>query len=230
MSLFNLIKIEFKKNKAMSYFWSYVVMTIILVFLTWTSIFGVNQDHETSGFAIIKMMSGLIADFYIIFSALVIIKVLNDEYVQRTILLMFTYGIPRKKIIFAKFSLIVMIAVVGQLLTQICCSTFLIGVDRYSGLINGGLTQENTIQWICCVAINTLAIIGYLFIPVTVCIKKKTTSSIVVSAMIGLLIYQMIISQIDNFIVMTIYYLAFAMVTAAFYFVVGGRYIENLEL
>ena len=40
----------------------------------------------------------------------------------------------------------------------------------------------------------------------------------------------MIISQIDNFIVMTIYYLAFAMVTAAFYFVVGGRYIENLEL
>ena len=64
MSLFNLIKIEFKKNKAMSYFWSYVVMTIILVFLTWTSIFGVNQDHETSGFAIIKMMSGLIADLF----------------------------------------------------------------------------------------------------------------------------------------------------------------------
>ena len=230
MSLFNLIKIEFKKNKAMSYFLQYIVMTIILVFLTWTSIYGVNQDHETSGFAIIQMMSGLIADFYIIFSALVIVKVLNDEYVQRTILLMFTYGIPRKKIIFAKFSLIVMIAVIGQVLTQICCFTFLIGVDRYSDIINGGLTQENTIQWICYVAINTLALFGYLFIPVTVCIKKKNTSSIVISAMIGLLIYQMIISQIEDFIVLTICFFAFAIVTAFIYFVVGGRYIENLEL
>lgn len=64
------------------------------------------------------------------FAVLAVIYIVN-EYTHKTILVMFSYPLDRRKLILAKLLLITALVMCSMILGYICCSVFIVIVDRY---------------------------------------------------------------------------------------------------
>src|SRR5690606_9891232 len=119
-----------------------IPITTILLFSTFVSIFGVNQDHASSFAAIFKMMTSTVWDFYLFYTAYLISKIIVEEYVNHTVIIMFTYSIKRTRIFLAKILLASMISLICQFLSQVVCFAFVIIADERFSIVNGVLTES----------------------------------------------------------------------------------------
>ena len=102
MKIWSLVRLEARKIRIRNLILLDVPITAILLFSTFVSIFGVNQDHASSFAAIFKMMTSTVRDFYLFYTAYLISRIIVEEYVSHTVMIMFTYSIKRTRIFLAK--------------------------------------------------------------------------------------------------------------------------------
>ena len=69
MKIWSLVRLEARKIRIRNLILLDVPITAILLFSTFVSIFGVNQDHASSFAAIFKMMTSTVWDFYLFYTA-----------------------------------------------------------------------------------------------------------------------------------------------------------------
>lgn len=143
----HLMKLELKKVGLKKYVLFSAAGILISMFFLFV---GLNDGSTTKySYDTAFTMVGLTFCFYyiILFSVLVVTYIVN-EYNHKTILVMFSYPINRKKLIMSKLLLIALLVMTSMMIGYICCGIFIIAVDKYLELIKGEFEISILSYWI----------------------------------------------------------------------------------
>ena len=180
----NLIKIELKKFSIKSHIIQLIIANIaILAILTPLFIFVAPQEEYLD---MVAMVSILNLATFIVWQGVLIARIIVEEFQSKTIFLLFTYPVSRKKLIASKLVIINTVVFFSILATQIFQNTALTIMAQFVPQLEYSLS----IYQIGMVVLVSVASVMMGMLSLFVGMIKKSTiativSSIVVVAMLG---------------------------------------------
>jgi ABC-type transport system involved in multi-copper enzyme maturation permease subunit len=186
------MKLEWKKHQLSSYFKS-VAICIIAIFA------GVNLmmlggkgevDLLLSDFTQqMALINIFIRITFIIFSSVILSRLVIDEYKNKTMQLSFMYPLQRKMLMRAKLTIVFCFCFVSTIIATFSISLLLYFVSPMMGLIETPATIGEIIAIVPATFINAFMISGISLIPLFFGMRKKSTPTTITSAVIiGILI------------------------------------------
>ena len=163
--MIRLMKLEFIKvgfKKYVMFSMAGILISMFFLFVALNDSSTTKSGYETA-FTTVEMIFCM---YYIpLFSVLVSSYIIN-EYTHKTILVMFSYPINRKKLMAAKLLLITLLVMFSMVIGYICCGAFIIMADKYWGLIKWfyiagmNLHEEN---WPFVIGVTALTMTGVYY-------------------------------------------------------------------
>ncbi|MBX4147170.1 ABC transporter permease [Paenibacillus lautus] len=183
--MLKLIQLEWQKSNITRYFRGLAVCIVVIFAAVTLMALGSQSENEPMDYADFMSLSDiLIRITYIIFSSVIMSRLVIEEYKSSMIQVLFTYPLQRKKIMQAKLSI-----VFGFCLFSIIITTFMINLLTYFlnpiiGLFDAPIRIDDMVDAIPSTLINAFMIAGISLIPLTFGMRKKSTASTITSAVI----------------------------------------------
>ncbi|MGC6583751.1 ABC transporter permease [Paenibacillus sp. Dod16] len=183
--MLKLIQLEWQKSNMTRYFRGLAVCIVVIFAAVALMALGSQSENEPMNYAEFMSLSDiLIRITYIIFSSVIMSRLVIEEYKSSMIQVLFTYPLQRKKIMQAKLSI-----VFGFCLFSIIITTFMINLLTYFlnpiiGLFDAPIRIDEMVGAIPSTLINAFMIAGISLIPLTIGMRKKSTASTITSAVI----------------------------------------------
>lgn len=194
----HLMKLELKKIHFLRYIFISIAAIILSMFFVFVALNDTSDNTYTfeSSFRAVQLIFAFV---YVIFFAVLVSALIISEYNNKTILLMFTYPIDRKKIIISKLVIITLFMVISILFGYLCCSLFIIGVDWKFNLVNGDFTVNVLKNWIYAALSSTIIFCCLGFWSFVVGMIKKSVTVTIVSSIIFIYLRQIVIASSENY-------------------------------
>ncbi|EJS15880.1 MULTISPECIES: ABC transporter permease [Bacillus] len=189
--MLRLMKLELRKFKLGSYVKRAVIANIvILALLIFVSIVAqIEGDPKIRDPQIIlSMASALVRATFIIFGGVLIAKLIIDEYKSKTILLMFSYPINRKKMMASKLAITATLTFITVILSNILVVGIFFGIDSYFSILPNSFTVDQLIQEGIKLIPLAIATAGISLIPLYFGMRKRSVPATIVSSIIVVLI------------------------------------------
>ncbi|MEK5250700.1 ABC transporter permease [Bacillus sp. FSL R9-9530] len=189
--MLRLMKLELKKFKLGWYVKRAVIANIvILALLIFVSIVAqIEGDPKIRDPQIIlSMASALVRATFIIFGGVLIAKLIIDEYKSKTILLMFSYPINRKKMMASKLAVTATLTLITVILSNILVVGIFFGIDSYFSILPNSFTVDQLIQEGINLIPLAIATAGISLIPLYFGMRKRSVPATIVSSIIVVLI------------------------------------------
>lgn len=193
--MFLLMQLELSKFKIKKYILCAVFIMIGICLFATISLFAIAQDHATNYENSIKMINAVIIDCYLIFGGILIIKVIVEEYLKKTISVLFTYSVDRYKLMLSKVILILCITNIAWLITEIVSISYLVIVGNRLGLALNEFNAGDFIYWLIQLGWGFMIMICFILLIVDVAFIKKTSQYVFLSSLLSIVVVQVIISQ-----------------------------------
>ncbi|MED1434500.1 MULTISPECIES: ABC transporter permease [Bacillus] len=190
--MLKLMKLEWKKHQLSSYFKS-VAICIIAIF-TVVNLMAVGAKDEVDGLFSdftqqMVLINTVIRITFIIFSSVILSRLIIDEYKNKTIQLLFMYPLQRKMLMRAKLTIVFCFCFVSTIIATFSISLLVYFVSPMMGLIETPATIGEIIAIVPATFINAFMISGISLIPLFFGMRKKSTPTTITSAVIiGMLI------------------------------------------
>ncbi|MFK4308601.1 ABC-type transport system involved in multi-copper enzyme maturation permease subunit [Bacillus sp. RC242] len=190
--MFKLMKLEWKKHQLSSYFKS-VAICIITIF-TVVNLMALGAKDEVDGLFSdftqqMVLINTVIRITFIIFSSVILSRLIIDEYKNKTIQLLFMYPLQRKMLMRAKLTIVFCFCFVSTIIATFSISLLVYFVSPMMGLIETPATIGEIIAIVPATFINAFMISGISLIPLFFGMRKKSTPTTITSAVIiGMLI------------------------------------------
>ncbi|WP_242240965.1 ABC transporter permease [Bacillus cereus group sp. BfR-BA-01309] len=190
--MFKLMKLEWKKHRLSSYFKS-VAICIIAIFAA-VSLMALGMKAEgdvlfsdfTQNMALANIF---IRITFIIFSSVILSRLVIDEYKNKTIQLSFMYPLQRKMLMRAKLTIVFCFCFVSTIIATFIISLLVYFVSPMMGLIETPATIGEIIAIVPTTIMSAFMISGISLIPLFFGMRKKSTPTTITSAVIiGMLI------------------------------------------
>lgn len=187
-----LMKLEWKKNHLSKYFKTTLIATVLIFLITaFMAKMAQNQGELmfTNFNSYMSFVNIIIRVVFVIFSAVLLSRLVIDEYKNKTLQVLFTYPVNRKKVIQSKLMLIMGFCFVSILFSTIVISllTFMVNpkLELFPQLLELG-DVINTFPTIITISIMTACL---SLIPLYFGMKKKSSSTTITwGVIIGLLV------------------------------------------
>lgn len=157
--MIHLIKLELKKNKMKKYvIISAFLILFSILFITVSLIDSATdptQNKDTFD-NIFRLIEVLLPFIYIVFYGVLVSTIIIKEYNVRTILIMFSYPVDRKKIIGAKLLMISSFIALSLMAGYFLCCGYVIGADYFFDLLADQFHNDYLINWILRMLITTI--------------------------------------------------------------------------
>lgn len=161
------------------------IITIGIIFLAIAVDLKTGDGPTFSSLSDAFYMTGLIVKgIFTIFASVLISRYIIDEYSNKTINLMFMYPINRKKIMLSKLLVIVLFTFSVMVISNIFINSAVYIFNMFVKSIKDNLTLNMVINNLIHIVINSAY---YSFLSLTVLyvgMKKKTSASVIVTAII----------------------------------------------
>lgn len=190
-----LIQMELSKFKINKYIISSILITFGMCLFTTITLLASEQDNSSNYAEVVKMMNAAILDCYLIFSSILIMKVIVEEYMKKTVWVLFTYSVNRVHLMVAKLLLVLGITVSFTVVTEIICIAYLIVVGPYMKLSLPTFDQADFVYWLTQFGWGIVLIIGFTLLCINIAFIKKTSQSVFLTSLFSIAIIQIIISQ-----------------------------------
>ncbi|MGW5953403.1 ABC transporter permease [Bacillus mycoides] len=190
--MLKLMKLEWKKHKLSSYFKS-VAICIIAIFAV-VNLMALGAKDEVDGLFSdftqqMVLINTVIRITFIIFSSVILSRLIIDEYKNKTIQLLFMYPLQRKMLMRAKLTIVFCFCFVSTIIATFSISLLVYFVSPMMGLIETPATIGEIIAIVPATFINAFMISGISLIPLFFGMRKKSTPTTITSAVIiGMLI------------------------------------------
>lgn len=190
--MLKLMKLEWKKHQLSSYFKS-VAICIIAIF-TVVNLMALGAKDEVDGLFSdftqqMVLINTVIRITFIIFSSVILSRLIIDEYKNKTIQLLFMYPLQRKMLMRAKLTIVFCFCFVSTIIATFSISLLVYFVSPMMGLIETPATIGEIIAIVPATFINAFMISGISLIPLFFGMRKKSTPTTITSAVIiGMLI------------------------------------------
>lgn len=202
--MFKLVLLEIKKFKLYDYWKGIVIANIgIAAFITLFFILeksDIEIPFENFDTAMLISNSFIRATF-LIFAAVLIVKIIIDEYKNGSITIMFTYPISRKKFLGAKLFVIVSFTFVNVMISSLMMEGGILIADRLFNIIPEVIEKEAIVDNIMKSFLGAIASAGLSLIPLYFGLRKKSSAATIVSAII---LVALVNSTSENFSVFSI--------------------------
>ncbi|MBO0410893.1 ABC transporter permease [Enterococcus hulanensis] len=190
--MMKLMKLEWKKNRLSKYFKTTLIATVLIFLITaFMAKMAQNQGELmfTNFNSYMSFVNIIIRVVFVIFSAVLLSRLVIDEYKNKTLQVLFTYPVNRKKVIQSKLMLIMGFCFVSILFSTIVISllTFMVNpkLELFPQLLELG-DVINTFPTIITISIMTACL---SLIPLYFGMKKKSSSTTITwGVIIGLLV------------------------------------------
>lgn len=186
--MFHLIKLESKKNKLGWFIKGAILANIIILgFLCIIPAIenseGIETFKTTTEFFTIS--GAFVRGIFIVFAAVLISKMIIDEFKNRTILVTFSYPINRKKILSAKLILIFCMTFITMAISNIVVIVCFIGLNQifhFTSVIS--FTTIDFFAEILKVIMFSLASAGAALVPLYFGMRKYSTPATIISSIL----------------------------------------------
>ncbi|PFK34186.1 hypothetical protein COI93_17550 [Bacillus cereus] len=185
--MFHLMKLEMKKCKLGWYvkgaIIANVVMIVLLIFVSFVAqIEGETEIRNVE--AILLMASTMVRGTFIIFAGVLISKLIIEEYKNKTILLMFSYPINRKKLIASKLLITAMLTFITIIVSNILLVGVYFTINSYFSMIPNSITTNQLIQEGIKLVPFAIAAAGTSLIPLYFGMRKYSVPTTIVSSIL----------------------------------------------
>ncbi|MED0968772.1 ABC transporter permease [Bacillus paramycoides] len=185
--MFRLVKLEWKKHHLSSYFKG-VAICIIAIFaavslMAWGS--KVEDDLMFSTYMEYMSLANIfIRTTFIIFSSVILSRLVIDEYKNKTMQLLFMYPLQRKMVMRAKLAIVFSFCFVSTVIATFIISLLIFCVNPMMGLLETPVTIGEIIATVPATFISAFMISGISLIPLFFGMRKKSTPTTITSAVI----------------------------------------------
>jgi len=190
--MFKLIRLEWKKNKLSRYFKGIIVCIAAIfaavVLMGWGSR-GEAEPMIADYSEFMSLTNILIRIVFIIFSAVILSRLVIEEYKSNTIQLLFTYPLQRKKIMMSKLSIVFGFCFFSIILASIAINILTFYLNPIIGFVDVSVPLSDMLATIPSVFLSAFMISGISLIPLYFGMRKKSTATTITSSiLIGFLI------------------------------------------
>ncbi|PFL20742.1 hypothetical protein COJ07_13275 [Bacillus cereus] len=185
--MLRLMKLEVKKFKLGWYVKGAVIANIaILALMIFTSIVAqVEGDPEIRDPQMMLLTaSTLVRATFIIFGSVLIARLIIGEYKNKTILLMFSYPINRKKMMISKLAITATLTFITVILSNILVVGVFFGIDSYFSILPNSFTIDQLKQEGINLVPLAIATAGISLIPLYFGMRKRSVPATIVSSLI----------------------------------------------
>ncbi|HDR6318817.1 TPA: ABC transporter permease [Bacillus thuringiensis] len=185
--MLRLMKLEMKKFKLGWYVRGAIIANIaILALLIFTSIVSqIEGDPEMRDPQMVLLMaSTLVRATFIIFGSVLIARLIIGEYKNKTILLMFSYPINRKKMMVSKLVITATLTFITVILSNILVVGVFFGIDSYFSILPNSFTVDQLKQEGINLVPLAVATAGISLIPLYFGMRKRSVPTTIVSSLI----------------------------------------------
>ncbi|EON71258.1 ABC transporter permease [Lysinibacillus sphaericus] len=190
--MLKLMRLEWNKNCLSSYFKGLAMCTIGIFAAVALMALGSKGEAEQMFPDYAEFMSLtniLIRIVFIIFSSVILSRLVIDEYKGNTIQTLFTYPVKRKKIIQAKLSIVFGFCFLSIISATLIINLFIYLLNPMMGLFETPVEIHEMVAAVPSIFISAFMIAGVSLIPLYFGMRKKSTATTITSAVfIGFLI------------------------------------------
>ncbi|PGV86652.1 ABC transporter permease [Bacillus thuringiensis] len=190
--MLRLIKLEWRKHKLSSYFKGVAICIIAIFAAVSLMAWGIKAEGDVLFFDFTQQMvliNTFIRITFIIFSSVILSRLVIDEYKNKTMQLLFMYPLQRKMLMRAKLTIVFCFCFVSTIIATFSISLLVYFVSPMMGLIETPATIGEIISIVPTTFISAFMISGISLIPLFFGMRKKSTPTTITSAVIiGMLI------------------------------------------
>lgn len=206
--MFKLMQLEIKKMSLGWYIKGAIVANLLILVLLWFIPFIEEMEEGISIFADTSeaiLVAGIfVRATFIVFAAVLLAKLVIEEYKDKTISVLFTYPTPRKKLMGAKLLLTVVITFITIVLSQLFVVSAYLGLNLYFQFTTDPLTLDMIQKEAIRMLVYAVAITGSSLIPLYFGMRKKSVSATIISSII---VVTLVSSHYPTFSLATIIYI-----------------------
>ncbi|HDR4423695.1 TPA: ABC transporter permease [Bacillus cereus] len=185
--MLRLMKLEMKKFKIGWYVRGAIIANIaILALLIFTSIVSQieGEPEMRDPQMVLLMASTLVRATFIIFGSVLIARLIISEYKNKTILLMFSYPINRKKMMVSKLVITATLTFITVILSNILVVGMFFGIDSYFSILPNSFTVDQLTREGIKLVPLAIATAGISLIPLYFGMRKRSVPTTIVSSLI----------------------------------------------
>ncbi|MGE8203613.1 ABC transporter permease [Heyndrickxia sp. NPDC080065] len=190
--MLKLMKLEWKKNRLSSYFKG-LTICIISIFAA-VGLMGWGSERQNDPmfpdyFEYMSLTNIFIRIVFIIFSAVILSRLVIDEYRSNSIQLLFTYPLQRKKLILAKLSIVFIFCFISIIIATSIINILVYFLNPIIGFFEKPVSISEIISTLPTILITAFMMAGISLIPLYFGMRKKSNAATITSAvLIGFLI------------------------------------------
>ncbi|MDF9525511.1 ABC transporter permease [Bacillus cereus] len=185
--MLHLMKLELKKFKLGWYVKRAIIANIvILALMIFVSIIAqVEGDAEIRNpETILLMASTIVRATFIVFGSVLIARLIIGEYKNKTILIMFSYPINRKKMMASKLAITATVTFITVIVSNILVVGIFFGIDSYFSILSNSFTVDQLMQEGIKLVPLAIATAGMSLIPLYFGMRKRSVPTTIVSSLI----------------------------------------------
>ena len=225
--MIKLIMLEIKKFKLFNY-WKAVSICNIAIIAVLIMTYFIEIEEGLEIFVNFEMVANLIGVMvrttFTIFASVLIVKLIIDEYKNKSIDVLFSYPIKRKRIFSAKLTIVFMFTFTIVLISTLLLEGLVLLVDLNFNVLPGEVESQDMSKHLLTVFMNSLATAGISLIPLLVGMRRKSGPATIVTS---ILIATILNSQNMGFTLFSI--IAIPLSLGLFGILSGFYSIRNIE-
>ncbi|HDR7353117.1 MULTISPECIES: ABC transporter permease [Bacillus cereus group] len=185
--MLRLMKLELKKFKLGWYVRGVIIanIAILALLISMSIVSQIEGDPEIRDPQMILLAaSTLVRATFIIFGSVLIARLIISEYKNKTILLMFSYPINRRKMMSSKLAIIAIVTFITVIVSNILVVGVFFGIDSYFSILPNSFTIDQLKQEGINLVPLAIATAGISLIPLYFGMRKRSVPTTIVSSLI----------------------------------------------
>lgn len=190
--MFKLMKLEYKKHKLAGYIPG-IVLCIIMIFAV-VGLMGWGSRNEIESMfpdyqSFMSLADIFIRTVFLIFSGVILSRIVIEEYRTGTIQLLFTYPIKRKKLMKAKLIIVFAFCFFSIIFATLVTNILIYLISPHVYLFDTPVSWNDMVSVFPMTLVNALMTAGVSLISLFFGMRKKSTAATITwSVLIGVLI------------------------------------------
>ncbi|NPC91416.1 ABC transporter permease [Bacillus sp. WMMC1349] len=183
----NLIRIEIKKLKLGGYVRGVIIANLIIIGLLWMIGYSEKAEVEDAFRSIDEtflVIGTFVRAVFIIFGAVLLSRLVISEFKNKTILVLFTYPVNRKKIMAAKLLIVGILTFVTILISNVFIATIFFMLNSFFPVVQGEITADIVYDQVLKIVIFAFGAAGTSLVPIYFGMRKQSISATIISSVI----------------------------------------------
>lgn len=185
--MFKLIQLEWRKHHMAKYLSSFI-FSVVGVYC-FVALLSLDAKHDIDGAMgsfqeFMSLLNTLSNITFIILGSVILSRLVISEFRSKTMQVLFTYPVQRKKLLFAKLMLAYLFTAAGSFIGAWLMQVTTYFLQPSLGLFEGTVTVQDLIATLPKTATNALMVGAIALIPLFFGMRKKSTAATITSAFV----------------------------------------------